>query len=476
MIRVLHISDLHEPASNQRSIETWRRRRVLGPAWDENLDTVARGGAIDLVCFTGDLASRGADDEYHAVGEFVERVLERLHVPRERFFVVPGNHDIHRATNREAWERVRRARAGDARSFSRWVAGKEAPPGLEDAWREQVLARGEAFRSWLRDFGRGDLLPERSPHGRLGYRKTLSLDGRPFPIHVIGLDSSWLSGDDDDQGKLLLTEDQVALLATERGASLPGLRLALIHHPLDHLADQRTCRRLLAEHAHLLLRGHLHEEELAEHVEPNSQLAAIAAGCLYETERWPNACHVVEIFHDDAGQPLRYGVRFRGWSLRGHWFDDNGLYKGTREGRLEWTTRSRPPTTTASIAEESIVDQLRGYMDGPLVDGTLISRALKESFAAALPDHARRMAAVAEAGLLCKRADPGSVVLEAIYLPPKSEDAFSFWQQTFEEARLLGPRFVAALVLAQSPRSFRESAKRDRERLLAELPVSEIGG
>ena len=48
-----------------------------------------------------------------------------------------------------------------------------------------MLARGEAFRRWLSDLGREDLLPEASAHGRLGYRRSLTLPGLPFPVQVI---------------------------------------------------------------------------------------------------------------------------------------------------------------------------------------------------------------------------------------------------------------------------------------------------
>ncbi len=60
--RILHISDLHE--RGPREPEPFRRRRVLGDAWKRNLDALLNDGAIDLVCFTGDIANWGQPDEY----------------------------------------------------------------------------------------------------------------------------------------------------------------------------------------------------------------------------------------------------------------------------------------------------------------------------------------------------------------------------------------------------------------------------
>ena len=70
------------------------------------------------------------------------------------------------------------------------------------------MERSGAFWRWVALIGRPELLPARSAHGRLGYRQTIQLSGLP-PIHVIGLESAWLAGDDHDAGRLVITEDQV---------------------------------------------------------------------------------------------------------------------------------------------------------------------------------------------------------------------------------------------------------------------------
>ncbi|WP_437948359.1 metallophosphoesterase [Sorangium sp. So ce296] len=348
-LRVLHISDLH--VRGPRETEAWRRRRVLGEAWERNLDDLVKDGIpIDLVCFTGDVADHGTSEEYGPATEFVEATLGRLHVPKERFFVVPGNHDIHRRTNQAAWKKLRSLLFDvPAIERSRWLQGGKAPRGLRDKQREQILERGAAFRTWLSSIGREALLPDRSPHGRLGYR--VRVPGLPFDVQVIGLDSAWLCGDNADSGSLLLTEGQVARLATdEHGKTLSGFRLALMHHPLTDLADADSCRDLLAEHVDLVLRGHLHREEIAAWVGPGQILRQVAAGCLYEGSlgnTWRNACHLFDVTVDAAGRPKRYDVRLRGFSDRqaGFWFDDGSLYAEAPNGRLTWMVRppSEPP-------------------------------------------------------------------------------------------------------------------------------------
>ncbi|HEX8825859.1 MAG TPA: metallophosphoesterase, partial [Archangium sp.] len=348
-LRILHISDLHERGPRER--ESFRRRRVLGSEWERNLDELLKDGPIDLVCFTGDVADFGKPEEYGPVTDFIGALLGKLALPMERLFLVPGNHDIDRGQGKSAWSKLRGKKGllfrVDPLDLSRWMAGGKPPLGLEKVKREELLSRQSAYREWVATkLGRKELVPfEKAPHPFLGYRQTLRLPGHPFDVHVVGLDSAWLAGDDNDSGKLLLTTDQVGWLTTDKGEPLSGFRLALIHHPLADLADKGDCQRLLADNVDLLLRGHLHEEDVETWADPDRTSRQLAAGCLYEGHRadqWPNACHVIEARLDEAGRPVRYDLRFRSWSKHGHWHDDNGLYKGTENGRLTWWLGPRP--------------------------------------------------------------------------------------------------------------------------------------
>ena len=342
-LRVLHVSDLHvvEPVKDRHR---QRRGLVLGEAWDENLDEIARDGAIDLVCFTGDLAFSGSKTEYDRLTVFVDALLARVGVPRSRFFAVPGNHDADRTIALAAVRALRKL--DDDEKLSAWMVGGRAPPGMKSTHREAVLERQGAYREWVRStLQRPELLPGPSAaHPTLGYRETIRVRDLPFDIHVIGLDSAWLAHDDNDSRKLRLTRDQVLRLsAGPDGELLGGFRLALIHHPLTDLADGESCRRLLAEQIDLLLRGHLHESEVSFWADADRGMRELVAGSLYGGDMWPNGCQVVDVWLDEDGHPSGYDLWFRGWSNRGRgfWIDEDGLYKGSKNGRLSWPPRIR---------------------------------------------------------------------------------------------------------------------------------------
>lgn len=336
-LRILHLSDLH---IGKERTSGWRMRRVLGEAWSRNLREIAADGPVDLVCFTGDLAQSGQAAQYEEASRFVDEVLSVLKVPKSRFFCVPGNHDVDRTIAPDAWREMRDgAWEVSPQAYARWLAGGRAPRGFDAAWPDALLRRQAAYRDWLDAAGLSAQRPEHGPHGRFGYRISLDDLGLEAPLHVVGLDSAWLAGDDDDAGKLRLTDEQVVrLLTDERGERLPGWTIALVHHPLSDLADGREAQRLLSEFGvSLLLHGHLHDAEVSRWTTPAASLHVSAAGSLYETDQFPNGVQLLDV-QLPKGRPIEprqlWARCWSGRSGRGHWHNDDGLYPGSVGGKL----------------------------------------------------------------------------------------------------------------------------------------------
>lgn len=336
-LRILHISDLHERAD--RETEAWRRRRVLGESWLRQLKELQEEAPIDLVLFTGDAADRGRPGEFSGATDFLTGTLDYLSLPRTRLFVIPGNHDVDRSSEAECWTAVRKSIAGsaDLLSVTRWIGGGPAPSGFENDWRAAVGKRLGAYRDWVRD---GLQRPELAgTESTLGYQVRLDISDLAFPVYILGLNTAWLCGDDSDAGKLWILDEQLMRLATDpKGNPLPGFRILLMHHPFEQMADGSACRRLLNGHVDLVLRGHLHDEELETLSDPDHSVLQLAAGCLYEGwrgDQFPNACHLITL--EGEHYAAQADVRFRGWSSRGgYWHDDSGLYRNAKDGRLKW--------------------------------------------------------------------------------------------------------------------------------------------
>jgi calcineurin-like phosphoesterase family protein len=352
-LRILHLSDLHERVTlpwmdEERQakvrLRAGSRQRVLEDNFLESLEEVRGTTPIDIVCFTGDVADWGLPEEYAKAEARIHQILQAVEVPCERLFLVPGNHDVQRREVARDWKKeMRKLAQANPQGLSDWMGGMPPPYGVSPRWREEIEKRTLAFWEWVdRDLGRGILRPSSGPHGRLGYRVPLLGFGLPFSAHIIGLDSAWLCGDDRDTCQICLTEGQVdRLTRDDDGQVLPGFRLALVHHPLSHLADGDRCRRLLADTVDLLLHGHQHDPIAETHDDPDRSLRMIAAGSLYEGDEgdhWVNSFHLIEAELDSSGRPLCYEVEFWGWSDRGHWYRTGALYKKARDGRLTWWT------------------------------------------------------------------------------------------------------------------------------------------
>jgi hypothetical protein len=154
-------------------------------------------------------------------------------------------------------------------------------------------------------------------------------------LHIIGLDSAWLCGSNDDQGKILVTEEQVEAHIREGESSLDGFRIALVHHPLDHLADHRAVRRLLGDGGvDILLHGHQHQPLVMVADEPGARLRIIASGCLIEGDigkGWPNGFNLLEVDTSDGSG----AVHFRKWAQDGRfWATGSDIYRDAPHGTL----------------------------------------------------------------------------------------------------------------------------------------------
>lgn len=119
------------PQAARARLEAASRWRVLNEKWAANLAELRKDRVpFDLVVFTGDLGDWGHPTDYPRAVTFLRDTCAALDVPLDRLFVIPGNHDIDRTIQRDAWESLRRDVAADRDAFRisryRRVAGRMA--------------------------------------------------------------------------------------------------------------------------------------------------------------------------------------------------------------------------------------------------------------------------------------------------------------------------------------------------------------
>ena len=114
----------------------------------------------------------------------------------DRIFVVPGNHDVDRSLQHYLY-------GGVQQKLTNQQAVDEFLGNEPD--RTALLERQEAFRTFQNQFFVDETT--RLTDEKLARVRALDLDG--LRISVLELNSAWLSGTDDQAGRLLIGERQM---------------------------------------------------------------------------------------------------------------------------------------------------------------------------------------------------------------------------------------------------------------------------
>ncbi len=312
-VRWLHLSDFHFKA-----LERWDRRATLTSLLKHADKLREQGLAPDLVFITGDVAFSGKQAEYEQAKRFLSELAKRLRLePRERFFLVPGNHDVDRTA----------IGAGDRRI----VKSIETQNDVED-----ILADGEAMKllgrrlNYFYKFTKSFLGQARRWHPERPWRvDVLQIHG--LDVAILQLNSAWASG--AGERRLLVGEAQVRQALQDADDAF--LRIALVHHPLADLRDvdrERLEPLYAAGGIHFLLRGHLHRTHTEVTHGPDGTLVKLAAGAAYVHGNWPRTHLVTEADLAGGGARVHY---FRYSAEAGLWAKDTLSYKNVPDG--VWT-------------------------------------------------------------------------------------------------------------------------------------------
>jgi predicted phosphodiesterase len=266
----LHISDIH-----LRESTGWAQDIVLSRML-EDIITRYRSSPPDLVFVTGDVAFSGKAKEYQLAEDFLRKLSTQLGLELGNVFVVPGNHDIDRDLEEDAF-RGARDHLTAMTDVDRFFAS--------DGRRRTLFSRQREFRDFVNGWSPSPIYSDSSfCHYRL-------LKVGSVRVRVLLIDSTWLAaGGEDDAGKLLVGERQV--LGFDQAASPDGdtISFALMHHPFSWLREfeQVVIENALIEQADLCLRGHVHVADQRATETLQGRIGIFTAGAAFETRTTEN--------------------------------------------------------------------------------------------------------------------------------------------------------------------------------------------
>ncbi len=246
-IRWLHLSDFH-----LRPNIAWSQDVVLHSLLDDIATRYCasrQDDRPDLLFLTGDIAFSGKPEEYRLAEEFVRELMTTTGVSAERLFIIPGNHDIDRSVEEDAFRGVQQSLSTET-EVDRFFAN--------DGRRRTLFRRQGAFREFV-----SRIAPPSSPFSDSSFAHWKTTTVGPIQITALLLDSAWLAeGGDLDTGRLLVGERQV--IDAYSSMAKPALTFGLSHHPFAWLKDfeQITVENLLLERVDIMLRGHVHSADI----------------------------------------------------------------------------------------------------------------------------------------------------------------------------------------------------------------------
>jgi len=270
-IRWLHVSDFHLRVDLE-----WSQDVVLRALLEDIAARYSGVQAPDLIFITGDIAFSGRPEEYGLAEIFIRQLQEITAVSPERLFIIPGNHDVDRSIEEDAF-RGAREHLSDELEVDRFFNN--------EARRRTLFRRQAAFRNFV-----NRIAPPSSPYSETSFAHWKHAGVGPVQVVVLLLDSAWLAeGGDADAGRLLVGERQVmdAYTSTPR----PALAFGLAHHPFAWLKDfeQMAIENLLLDRVNIMLRGHVHAVDLRALEALERRLTFFTAGASFENRTSNNS-------------------------------------------------------------------------------------------------------------------------------------------------------------------------------------------
>lgn len=253
---LLHISDIHfkYPVCTTHYDADRPFRTLMVQDVRVHVDTLGPVGAIMV---SGDIAYAAHPEEYKAAKDWLMELAEAGKCPKERIFVVPGNHDIDRPSITKS------PSVKNVHNAIKSADNMKRDSVLQEQFRDETTGRTlfeplSAYNDFAKFFGCQVYAPD-----RLCWQQDIWLEEGIF-LRLHGLTSTLISGavqesgsQNDTRGSLYLSPMQTVLDPLEG-----VINLVMAHHPPDWLLDMDEVEDAIEGRALLHLFGHKHRNRI----------------------------------------------------------------------------------------------------------------------------------------------------------------------------------------------------------------------
>lgn len=338
LTRLLHISDIHfkSPAC---LLPHQDRDAVIRDLLLEDIDKirVSDGIKVDAVLISGDIAFAAKAEEYRVASQWIDDLCARIKCEPQNVYVVPGNHDVNRAS-------------ADSPLLSGLRTQLWQKQSTEE--REQLIQKmfndPETLRLLISPMKEYNDFASR-------YNCEVTVDS-PFweesiPISetvnlsLRGITSTFFSSKDDSLGRLQLGTNQT-VFRHKKGV----IQLTMMHHPIDWYCDSDFIEDQLCNGANIQLMGHKHKARWSQ----GDEYVRIAANAIHPDRgegQYEPGYNLIDLEHieEDKQHHVEIKTQVRIMQLNPNLF----VSKQTRGGKSHFTQKLSVTPLTISIKNKN---------------------------------------------------------------------------------------------------------------------------
>ena len=253
-IGILHLSDLHASSKTENTIKSL----VDLLKNDTKIIQAQHNTDIDFVCISGDLINSGdnADEELKIVeNTVIEPLMKELGLGREKFFIVPGNHEVKRSEIVDYIEEGLQFTLSSEENIEKFLSRNDI----------ESIKRIKYFNAFSSQFGGTPILNNQ-------LIQSYSFSVKETSFGVVCINSAWRStgSGPSEKGKMVI--GRKLIIDGFESIKTADIKICLMHHPLDWLVDEdEIAIQKCINQFDIVLNGHIHETSTKIYTSYNGQ-------------------------------------------------------------------------------------------------------------------------------------------------------------------------------------------------------------